>query len=102
MLGRIIERVAQARTGPETTHQAWVKANVLSPSGALGMAIGGNSEASPAPNEVTYYPNGPAGAYGLVVDRMDAHGGWIGTPTDLLRFASHIDALQTIPDILSP
>lgn len=38
--------------------------------------------------------------YGIPLARMDAHGGWIGTPTDLLRFAARADGFATVPDIL--
>jgi hypothetical protein len=33
---------------------------------------------------------------------MDAHGGWVGTPTDLVRFALRVDGFSSPPDILPP
>lgn len=32
---------------------------------------------------------------------MDAHGGWITSSIDLVRFAVHVDGFSTEPDILS-
>ena len=32
------------------------------------------------------------------VRRMDAHGGWISTPRDLLRFVRHVDGVDQVPD----
>lgn len=34
------------------------------------------------------------------VRRMDAHGGWVGTPTGLVRFALHVDGFTPPADIL--
>jgi hypothetical protein len=34
------------------------------------------------------------------VSRMDSHGGWIASATDLARFIAHIDRTATIPDIV--
>ena len=33
---------------------------------------------------------------------MDSHGGWIATPADLVRFASHVDGFDSRRDILKP
>jgi hypothetical protein len=46
---------------------------------------------------VIYY----GGAYGMKVARMDAHGGWIANPIDLLRFMVRVDGFATKPDILT-
>ena len=39
-------------------------------------------------------------ATNMDVARMDSHGGWISTPTDLVRFAQVVDRYKTPPDIL--
>ena len=36
------------------------------------------------------------------ISRMDSHGGWIATPTDLVRFAVRVDGFSDLPDILRP
>ena len=45
------------------------------------------------------------GAAGILeymnVTRMDAHGGWIATPGDLVQFARHVDGFTTTPNILA-
>jgi len=33
---------------------------------------------------------------------MDAHGGWIATPADLVRFATHVDGFDVSRKILKP
>jgi hypothetical protein len=46
---------------------------------------------------VAYYGGSP---YSLKVRRMDAHGGWIATPIDLLRFMARTDGFGAKSDIL--
>ena len=38
--------------------------------------------------------------YGMNVERMDSHGGWIASPGDLVRFAMHVDGFKHTPNIL--
>lgn len=86
LLGRVIE----ARTGK--TYENYVRDTILKPAGATGMVIGGDKEADRKPNEVKYYGSG---AYSSVKpQRFDSHGGWIATPTDLLRFMRHETVLS--------
>lgn len=81
LLGRVIE----TRTGKG--YEAYVRDTILKPAGASGMVIGGDKEADRKSNEVKYYGGG---AYSSVKPkRFDAHGGWIATPIDLLRFLRH-------------
>jgi len=58
-----------------------VQQNVLAPMGITQMEIGGNKLADRKTNEVVYYPNSAAYANYMNVERMDAHGGWIATPS---------------------
>jgi Beta-lactamase len=60
------------------------------------MKIAGNTMAERAPKEVKYYSQIPGqDPYNLNVTRMDSHGGWIATPTDLLRFFINIDGFSS-------
>ena len=43
-------------------------------------------------NEVIYYGQLSEDPYSLNVARMDSHGGWLATPTDLVRFAVRLSA----------
>jgi CubicO group peptidase (beta-lactamase class C family) len=95
LLGRVIERVSGQ------TYEAYVGQHVLGPCGITTMWLAGNGRAERRPGEVTYYDQDRGDPYGIPVSRMDAHGGWLGTPTDLLRFAVRIDGLATPPDLLS-
>jgi len=92
LLARVIEKVSGK------PYAQFVKDNVLTPSGITDMSIGANSEAARKPREVKYYP---AYAYNLNVTRFDAHGGWIATPIDLVRFLVHVDGLPTRNDIIT-
>ncbi|ATB49487.1 serine hydrolase [Corallococcus macrosporus] len=97
VLGRIIERV----TG--MTYDAYMRANVFAPSGATSFAVGGDTLSARLSNEPVYYQLG-AGAfnpYGMPVRRMDAHGGWVVTPIDLLRVTVRADGFSTVPDLLN-
>ncbi len=92
LLGRVIEK----KTGK--SYEQWVKDNILSKCGIKNMSIGGSTLAQRKPNEVKYYGNN---AYLYNIPRMDAHGGWIASPIDLVRFLVHVDQSNTEPDIIS-
>jgi hypothetical protein len=51
---------------------------------------------------VRYHGQNDEDPYGMNVRRMDSHGGWVGSPTDLVRFATHFDGFRTTPNLLSP
>jgi CubicO group peptidase (beta-lactamase class C family) len=93
VLGRVIEKV----TG--IGYEDYVKQAVLSKCGITRMQIGAEAQANKAPHEVTYYGSSP---YNLLTHRMDAHGGWIATPIDLLRMMVRVDGFTSKADILSP
>ncbi len=92
LLGRVIEKKTNK------TYEDWVQDNILAPCGIAKMQIGGSTLAQRKPNEVKYYGNN---AYFYNIARMDAHGGWIASPIDLVRFLVHVDQSNTVPDILS-
>lgn len=96
VLGRVLERVTGQAYGP------WIKSNILNPLGITSMEIGGDEEADRLPNEVKYYPKAEAYGANMEVRRMDAHGGWVSTPIDLVRLMVRVDGFATKPDILLP
>jgi hypothetical protein len=59
----------------------------------------GNTQAERVPDEVVYYGRNE-NPYRMNVRRMDSHGGWLGTPSDLVQFALHVDGFDTTPNIL--
>ncbi len=100
ILGRIIERV----TGE--TYAAFVQKRVLDPLGIKRMRVGKGRKADRAPNEVCYYEAGnrllpswypqDKGArvprpYLYPIESFDAHGGWVASAVDLVRFAQSVD-----------
>lgn len=85
LLGRVIETV----TG--RLYEEAVRSLVLDPCGATDMRIGATA---PASGEAVYTrEQGGYDPYVLDPDRMDAHGGWVATARDLVRFATRCDAL---------
>merc|ERR1711972_227372 len=52
------------------------------------MVIAGDTLASRRADEVEYID---ANSYGMRVARMDAHGGWLASATDLVRFGVNVD-----------
>ena len=94
VLGRIIEDA----TGQ--SYETWVQQNILAPCGISSMEIAGNKLSDRLPDEVVYYYTAED-PYGMNVTRMDSHGGWIGTATDVVRFAVRVDGFGGKPDILS-
>jgi CubicO group peptidase (beta-lactamase class C family) len=110
LLGRIIEKI----TGQG--YEEYVKAAVLTPAGAAGMRLGLSLETGRAAGEVVYYDyagaplapsvfdSGPATVPwpygGFAIEPMDAHGGWLASAADLLRFILAVDGRAIKPDIL--
>jgi N-acyl-D-amino-acid deacylase len=99
LLGRIIEKAAGK------TYDQYVQEEVLRPAGATTMQLGRTLDSLRAEKEVRYYDPAsggsvfapdigkqvpqPYGAWNL--EAMDAHGGWIASAVDLVRFASALD-----------
>lgn len=94
LLGRIVERAAKR------PYADFARETVLAPVGADGMAIGGNTEAERAPNEVHYHGGIKEDPYAHNVRRMDSHGGWIATPAEIALFVAGA-AGRTRPPLLS-
>lgn len=101
VLGRVIEHVSGQ------PYADYVRDHVLTPAGITSMRLGRTRLADRAPGEVRYYaPPGQAMswsvfwgegyapfAYGgnTYLEALDAHGGWIATAADLVRFATAVD-----------
>lgn len=96
ILGRVIEKV----TGQ--SYDKHIRDAILSRCGIANMRISGNTLAERAPNEVIYYGGGGQNPYGMNVRRMDSHGGWLATASDLVRFAVRVDGFSESRDILKP
>jgi len=96
ILGRVIEKVSGQ------TYAEFVAQNVLAKCDVNNMRIGGNTLLDTAPSEVVYYGQNVESPYAMNVRRMDSHGGWIATPSDLVNFAMRVDGFSYTPSILEP
>lgn len=96
VLGRVIEKLSGE------SYRGFVRSQVLERCGVTGMRIAGNTLAQRAPNEVVYYSHVGRDPYGMNVERMDSHGGWIASASDLVQFLVHVDGFATDPNILRP
>ncbi|MCU0446141.1 MAG: beta-lactamase family protein [Microscillaceae bacterium] len=111
LLGKIIEQ----QTGKK--YEQYMQENILKPLSIRRMCIGKNRYQDRFPAEVRYYdhpkaeknlsiyqPNDSASrAYeGTNTEALGAAGGWIATPSDLLRLLTAIDGFATKPDLLKP
>jgi N-acyl-D-amino-acid deacylase len=118
LLGRVIERAAgtpqEEKAG--TKYEKYVRQHVLAPLGIRRTQLGKTLPEGRAPAEVMYYDDkertGPAvvgqtdesvpAPYGMwSLEAMDAHGGWIASAVDLVRFAAAFDDPQACK-ILQP
>ncbi len=95
VLGRVLEKV----TGQSYTQ--FVRQHVLASCGITTMRLAGNTLAQRVHDEVRYYGQNGENPYNMNIRRMDSHGGWIGTPIDLVRFLIHVDGFNSTPNILS-
>lgn len=112
VLGRLIEKVSGQ------SYEAYVRNEVLAPIGIHDMRLGKTLLSKRAPREVKYYdekdrtgrsvfsPNVgklvplPYGAWCL--EAMDAHGGWLASAEDLVRFACTFDVPARCKVLRSP
>lgn len=103
----------------EITHmpyEDYVNAAILYPLGIFNMRIGNNLYSERFYNEVKYYEQSNADSAksiygtgemvphcygGTDIQALGAAGGWIATPSDLLKLVASIDANQNVFDILS-
>ena len=74
---------------------------MLARCGVTQMRIGFGPAGERAPDEVAYTAQG-GDPYRVKVARADSCGGWIATPSDLVRFVTHVDGLSDTPNILRP
>lgn len=96
VLGRVIEKVSGMR------YDEYVRKNVLLPCGITDMQIGGSTLAAQLPNEVHYYDTHDDPYVLFNGRRGDANGGWVATPTDLVKFIMRVDKFPQKADILQP
>ncbi|GAA4094750.1 serine hydrolase domain-containing protein [Actinomadura miaoliensis] len=103
LLGRIIEKVGG------TGYQTYVQNKILGPRGIKRMKLGRSLKANAAAGEVPYYSQYnvstvmnatgatvPAPYGGFNLENMDAHGGWLSTAVDMVRFAGLFDAANSV------
>ena len=106
VLGEIIEAV----TGQ--SYEAFVREAVLAPAGISRMRLGHTLLKDRAEGEVKYYdypgaplvesvfPSGgrvPFPYGGFYLEAMAAHGGWIASAIDLVRFVTALDGRRQVP-----
>ena len=107
VLGRIIEQAAQQ------SYQEYVLEHVLAPLGIREMRLGHSLPERRAPGEVEYFDRkGKTGAavvgqplgrlvplpYGtFYLEAMDAHGGWLASAIDVVRFVTAFDDAEHCP-----
>lgn len=94
VLGRIVEKL----TGK--SYEEHVRKAVLDRCDIRTMKIAGNTLAERATGEVVYHGRNGENPYDMNVRRMDAHGGWLARPEDLVKFLAHADGLAETPDVL--
>lgn len=94
ILGRLIASV----TG--LPYADAVRALILNPAGVTDMTIAGDTAAQRQVAESLYDGVDLQAPYETPVHRMDSHGGWIATPSDLLHFLMRVDGFANPPDLL--
>jgi CubicO group peptidase (beta-lactamase class C family) len=95
VLGRVIEKL----TGQ--SYEQYIRDNILKRCGIVDMQIAGNTLKDRAADEVKYYSQIGGDPYGMNVARMDSHGGWIATASDLTAFFVHVDGFKETEQLLA-
>jgi CubicO group peptidase (beta-lactamase class C family) len=94
LLGRLIEQVS-GKSYPD-----FVQEQVLGGCRIESMKIAGNTLADRLPREVVYHGRNGENPYRMNVRRMDAHGGWLATPRDVVKFLVRCDGSAQPSDLL--
>jgi CubicO group peptidase (beta-lactamase class C family) len=94
LLGRVVEKI----TGKPYAQAC--QDLILQRGGISDMTIARNSPSQRAPNEVAYYAEPPEDAYSMNVSRMDSHGGWVATPSEMVKFAMSVDGFRPSANVL--
>jgi CubicO group peptidase (beta-lactamase class C family) len=94
LLGRILEKISGQ------SYAEFVQQTILAKCGITKMQLAENTLAERAQGEVLYYGQNGENPYNMNIRRMDSHGGWIATPSDLVQFAMHVDGFNITPNIL--
>ncbi len=110
LLGRVLEQKAGV------SYAQAMRELVFGPAGAITPVIGGDELAQRLSGESMYYDDprwpdvpsqtgtgsGPASYNAFHMQAMDAHGGWVMTSADMVRFADAVDGRSGVPALLSP
>jgi CubicO group peptidase (beta-lactamase class C family) len=96
LLGRIIETTTQQN------YDAYVQRAVFDACGITDMQISGNTLQQAAKHEVVYYGQNGEKPYSMNIQRMDSAGGWIASPSDLVKFLILVGGFSTTPNVLTP
>ncbi len=111
LLGRIIEKLSGR------PYDKFVQETILSPIGITRMRLGASLDGRQAEGEVRYYMSTEATTSsvfpsrigqvpwpygGFHLEAMDAHGGWIASAVDLVRFAAALDDPTRSPLLKRP
>ena len=110
LLGRVLEQ----KSG--LPYEQAMRKLVFEPAGAITPVIGGDVLAQRLPGEAVYHDDprwpdvasqtgvgsGPASYNAFHLRAMDAHGGWVMTSADMVRFADAVDGRSGVPALLSP
>lgn len=111
ILSKVIEKISGE------SYENYIRKHILLPAGCFDMHLGKNLYEDKLPNEVKYYEVSNAeqilacdGSGKLVprsnggnnIEELYGAGGWVASPSELLRFLASIDNNPIIPDILQP
>ena len=110
----VLGRVLEAATGAK--YEPWVKKNVLAPVKAAGMSLGKARPERRPKDEVKYYDSKkrmwpclypprvgqrvPITDGGENIEGFEAHGGWVSSAVDLVRFAAALDLRSQVASAL--
>lgn len=95
LLGRIIEEVT------DKDYEEFVNETLLKPAGIDDMKIAGNTMEERYDQEVIYYGQESLSPYAMNVTRMDAHGGWLASAENLMKFMRLIDKKDGVEDVVN-
>ncbi|GLR19970.1 serine hydrolase [Portibacter lacus] len=108
VLGRVIEKISGK------SYEEFIKEEIFDKINASSFVLATNEPARQDLEEAYYFSfNDAKSVYGdgstvplpyggFDIEAMDAHGGWVSTAGDLIKFGTAVDGKSSRPDIISP
>lgn len=93
ILGRVIEKISGK------SYEKYIQDEIFKPMKITNIKLAQKNELGSWNDEVKYYSD-TFNPYDMNVNKMDAHGGWVSSSSDFVKFMTFVDGFSNVKDIL--